>query len=84
MKKLFLGMVLTLFETDSFAGDWRMRKFDMNSDGFITVSELKELKCSVKLNLFERADLDNDGKLSSKEARKASSYILNRCKGRVA
>ena len=84
MKKLFLGVVLSLFVTDSFAGDWRMRKFDMNSDGFITVAELKELDCKVKMNLFERADFDNDGKLSSKEARKASSYLLKRCKGRVA
>ena len=58
MKKLFLGVVLSLFVTDSFAGDWRMRKFDMNSDGFITVAELKELQCPVKMNLFERADFD--------------------------
>jgi len=76
-------MVLTLFVTDAFADDWRMRKFDMNSDGFITVSELKELKCPVKMNLFERADFDNDGKLSQKELRRSSSYILNRCKGRA-
>ena len=84
MKKLFLGVVLSLFVTDSFAGDWRMRKFDMNSDGFVTASELSDANCNVKNELFERADFNNEGKLSQKEIRKASSYILNRCKGRVA
>ena len=77
MKKLFLGVVLSLFVTDSFAGDWRMRKFDMNSDGFVTASELSDANCNVKNELFERADFNNDGKLSQKEIRKASSYILN-------
>ena len=83
MKKLFLGMVLTLFVTDSFAGDWRMRKFDVDSDGFVTVSELKSLDCPVKNELFERADFNNDGKLNQKELRRSSTYILNRCKGRA-
>ena len=42
------------------------------------------LQALYKNELFERADFNNDGKLSQKEIRKASSYILNRCKGRVA
>ena len=78
--KWFLGLVLFLFATDTFADDWRMRKFDMNMDGFVTKDELIFNGCVVKEGLFKYADKNNDGKLSKKELRKATNYMVrNRC-----
>ena len=76
MKKLFALVTLSLFVSDAFADDWRMRKFDANSDGFVVVSELKAKGCTVKKGLFEHADKNNDGKLSRKELRKSSEYMV--------
>ena len=42
--------------------------------------ELLEAGCTVKNGLFNAADKNNDGKLSKKELRKASEYIVrHRC-----
>ena len=76
MKQLFTFALLGLFVTDAFADDWRMRKFDANSDGFVVVSELKAKGCTVKKGLFKHADKNNDGKLSKKELRKATTYMV--------
>ena len=54
--KWFLAIVLFLFATDTFADDWRMRKFDMNMDGFVTKEELLYHGCNVKEGLFNYAD----------------------------
>ena len=78
MKKLLSIAVLSLFVTDAFADDWRMRKFDVNQDGFVVVNELKSQGCEVRVGLFNAADKNNDGKLSKKELRKASEYIIRR------
>jgi len=52
----------------------------MNMDGFVTKEELKALGCTVKKGLFNVADKNDDGKLSKKELRKSSEYIIrNRC-----
>ncbi len=78
--KWFLALVLFLFATESFADDWRMRKFDMNMDGFVTKEELIFNGCVVKNSLFKYADKNDDGKLSKKELRKATNYMVrNRC-----
>ena len=78
--KWFLAIVLFLFATDTFADDWRMRKFDMNMDGFVTKEELLYHGCNVKEGLFNYADKNDDGKLSKKELRKATNYMVrNRC-----
>lgn len=78
--KWFLALVLFLFATESFADDWRMRKFDMNMDGFVTKEELIFNGCVVKNGLFKYADKNDDGKLSKKELRKATNYMVrNRC-----
>ena len=78
--KWFLALVLFLFATESFADDWRMRKFDMNMDGFVTKEELIFNGCVVKNCLFKYADKNDDGKLSKKELRKATNYMVrNRC-----
>lgn len=82
MKQLFTFALLGLFVTDAFADDWRMRKFDMNGDGFITVEEFQALGCKVRKSLFSYADKNSDGKLNAKETRKASSVLkLNKCGG---
>ena len=76
MKKLFALVTLSFFVSDAFADDWRMRKFDANSDGFVVVSELKAKGCTVKKGLFKYADKNKDGKLSKKELRNASNYMV--------
>ena len=76
MKKLFALVTLSFFVSDAFADDWRMRKFDANSDGFVVVSELKAKGCIVKKGLFNYADKNDDGKLSPKELRKATNYMV--------
>ena len=80
MKKLFALIITFGFVSNAFADDWRMRKFDANQDGFVVVSELKAQGCEVRPGLFKAADKNNDNKLSKKELRKASEYIIrNRC-----
>ena len=80
MKKILPIAILGLFASDAFADDWRMRKFDANQDGFVVVSELKAQGCEVRPGLFKAADKNNDNKLSKKELRKASEYMIrHRC-----
>ena len=64
MKKIFAICTLSFFVTDAFADDWRMRKFDMDMDGFVVAEELKAQGCTVKPGLFKNADKNDDGKLS--------------------
>ena len=78
MKRILPVALLGLFVSDAFADDWRMRKFDVNQDGFVIPAELKANGCKVKPGLFNVADKNNDGKLSQKELRKASEYIVRR------
>ena len=80
MKKLFAMITLSFFVTDAFADDWRMRKFDADNDGFVIAEEWEAKGCTVKKGLFKYADKNNDGKLSQKELRKATNYMVrNRC-----
>lgn len=73
-------MTLSFFVSDAFADDWRMRKFDVNRDGFVTKEELEFNGCVVKPSLFRHADRNNDGKLSKGELRKSSEYMIrHRC-----
>ena len=80
MKKLFTVAIFGMFVTDAFADDWRMRKFDADNDGFVIAEELEAKGCTVKKGLFNVADKNKDGKLSQKELRKATNYMVrNRC-----
>lgn len=80
MKNLFAIVTLTFFVSDAFADDWRMRKFDMNMDGFVEKEELEFNGCVVKNGLFKHADKDKDGKLNQKELRQSSEYMIrHRC-----
>ena len=78
MKQLFSILVLSLFVSNAFADDWRMRKLDADLDGFVVKQELKAAGCKVKPGLFNAADKNDDGKLSKKELRIASEYIVRR------
>ena len=78
MKKLFALIVTLGFVSNAFADDWRMRKFDLDQDGFVIPAELKSAGCVVKVGLFNAADKNDDGKLSKKELRTASEYIVKR------
>ena len=40
MKKILPIALLGLFVSDAFADDWRMRKFDLDQDGFV-IAELE-------------------------------------------
>tara|TARA_B100001093_G_scaffold472790_1_gene496198 strand:- start:1240 stop:1515 length:276 start_codon:yes stop_codon:yes gene_type:complete len=80
MKQLLAVAVLSLFVSDTFADDWRMRKFDMNSDNYISFGELVELGCTNIDRRFRWADNNKDGMLNAKEARRASNVIFrSRC-----
>ena len=47
MKNIFALAVMLCFVTDAFADDWRMRKFDLNADDFISADELIVAGCSL-------------------------------------
>ena len=80
MKKILPIAFLGLFVSDAFADDWRMRKFDLDQDGFVVPAELEVAGCVVKPGLFKAADKNDDGKLSKRELRTASEYIIrHRC-----
>ena len=78
MKKLFALIITFGFVSNAFADDWRMRKFDLNADEFITKDELMAAGCNYKATtfFFERADLNGDLKLGNREARRATEYIF--------
>ena len=78
MKKILPIAFLGLFVSDAFADDWRMRKFDLDQDGFVVPAELEVAGCVVKPGLFKAADKNDDGKLSKRELRTASEYIVRR------
>jgi hypothetical protein len=78
MKRIFALLTLCLFATDSFAKDWRMRKFDLDQDGLIQKAELITAGCNVKSSLYSAADKNKDGSLSKREAKVASAYIFEK------
>lgn len=78
MKNILL--ISTLLIAGTAHADWRMERFDLNLDGFVTADELSLSGCTVKQGLYNSADKNNDGKLSKGELRKATEYIIrNRC-----
>ena len=79
MKKLFAIAVCCMFVGNVFADDWRMKKYDINSDGLVTHKELLDKGCKLRAGLFKHADKSGDGVLSQKELRKGSTYLLSRC-----
>ena len=52
MKKLFALIITFGFVSNAFADDWRMRKFDLNADEFITKDELMAAGCNYKATTF--------------------------------
>ena len=66
MKQLLAVAVFSLFVSDAFADDWRMKKFDLNGDLQITSGELIQSGCTNIAYRFRYADKNGDGKLSKK------------------
>jgi len=80
MKQLLAVAVFSLFVSDAFADDWRMRKFDLNGDLLISKGELIQSGCVKVSALFRHADRNADGFLNRREAQRASTLIFkNRC-----
>ena len=80
MKQLLAVAVFSLFVSDAFADDWRMRKFDLNGDLQITAGELVQSGCTNIAYRFRYADKNGDGFLNTREARKATELIFrSRC-----
>ena len=75
MKKILSVIVFSLFVSDAFADDWRMRKFDLNDDNVISEAELIQVGCVRTTKLFDRADRNGDDVLNRREARNAT-YII--------
>ncbi len=75
MKKILSVIVFSMFVSDAFAEDWRMRKFDLNNDNVISEAELIQVGCVKTTKMFDRADRNGDEVLNRREARKAT-YIL--------
>ena len=48
MKKLFSAILLCSLSVSAFA-DWRMDRFDVDQDGFVTKAELEMQGCKVRL-----------------------------------
>tara|TARA_B100000287_G_scaffold349914_1_gene338588 strand:- start:257 stop:520 length:264 start_codon:yes stop_codon:yes gene_type:complete len=73
-----LVAIILLLSTSSVYADWRMERFDLDEDGYITKAEMAMGGCRVGKGLFEYADKDNDNQLSKGEARKATSYLFSK------
>ena len=79
MTKQIFALVVTLgFVSNAFADDWRMRKYDLDGDGYVVADELKDCGCIVRPEILLHADKNSDGKLSKKELRKSSEYMIRR------
>lgn len=78
--KMFAVLVAGMFVSNAFADDWRLRKYDLNYDMVIELSELRESGCRVSNHIFKHADKNGDGVLNRREAQKASTLIFrNKC-----
>ena len=78
MKNLFAIIVALGFVSNAFADDWRMRRLDLDMDGYVSKAELRDAGCTVNRSLYEYADKNDDGLLNQRELRKASEYIVKR------
>lgn len=76
MKKILSVIVFSMFVSDAFADDWRMRKFDLNNDNVISEAELIQLGCVRTTKMFDRADRNGDEVLNRREARNATHIIF--------
>ena len=65
-----------MFVSNAFTDDWRMRKYDLNYDMVIELSELRESGCRVSNHIFKHADKNGDGVLNRREAQKVQHSSL--------
>ena len=85
MKNLTFTVLLAISSSSALA-DYLMDKYDLDSDKMVTVTELEQAGCSVKISLFNTADKNKDGALSKKEMRRAKHYLVTRkrCPGKTS
>ncbi len=76
MKKLLSISIFSLFVSDAFADDWRMRKFDLNGNNEISEAELIQYGCVKTAKMFNYADKNGDDVLNKREARNATHIIF--------
>lgn len=77
MKKILSIAIFSFFISNVSAEDWRMEKFDLNKNNLISKGELMQVGCRLGKR-FELADINNDGVLNRKEARRASDYLFRK------
>jgi len=75
MKKLIIGLMM--LSAPVMAQD-RVAQYDFDKDGKVSFEDLNRY-CDVSVNLFARADKNNDGTLSNAEMRTAKGYLFTRC-----
>jgi Ca2+-binding EF-hand superfamily protein len=75
MKKLIIGLMV--LSAPAMAQD-RVAQYDFDKDGKVSFEDLNRY-CDVSVNLFARADKNNDGTLSNAEMRTAKGYLFTRC-----
>lgn len=75
MKKLIIGLMM--LSAPAMAQD-RVAQYDFDKDGKVSFEDLNRY-CEVSVNLFARADKNNDGVLSNVEMRTAKGYLFTRC-----
>jgi len=75
MKKLIIGLMM--LSAPAMAQD-RVAQYDFDKDGKVSFEDLNRY-CEVSVDLFARADKNNDGVLSNVEMRTAKGYLFTRC-----
>jgi Ca2+-binding EF-hand superfamily protein len=76
MKYIYIALLFTMLSSGASAGHPLMDRFDLDSDGTVTVEELNKAGCSVKESRYKAADKNSDGSLSKKEFLKAKNYLV--------
>lgn len=95
MKKILMPVLATaliLTAAPAFAEDGpkegkkhdRFKEADKNTDGFLTKDEMLEAHKARLDKMFEKTDLDKDGKLSQEEMEKGREEMKKRWKERRA
>jgi len=75
MKKLIIGLMM--LSAPAMAQD-RVAQYDFDKDGKVSFEDVNRY-CTVSKQIFDLADKNDDGFLSSTEMRTAKAYLFDRC-----